>query len=178
LEPRRGRRGVGTESRVGHLALLCYLVQQEPSVPPETTRVRVSMGPFKSGDSFGIRPASHPGEVETDDVAERIRSLLHGEPDLGAIDALSVARRLGLSSRTLSRKLEEQGTNFRTLLDAVRKDIALRELAAGALPLTDIAERLGFGNTPSFHRAFKRWTGTTIGEARRGLQRGDGEGRG
>lgn len=126
--------------------------------------------PTKLGESLAGLPPTDRGEVEADDVAGRIRALLREEPDLSAVDALSVARRLGLSSRTLSRKLEEQGTNFRALLDAVRKDIALRELAAGALPLIEIAERLGFGNAPSFHRAFKRWTGTTVGEARRTLQ--------
>ncbi len=149
----------------------------EPSLRVSTTMARVMNATTKSSDRIGIRPSlestrSDPDEREREDLAGRVRALLHAEPDLRAVDAVSVARMLGLSSRTLSRKLDEQGTTFRALFDEVRKDIALRELRSGALALGAIAERLGFGNAPSFHRAFKRWTGATIGEARRNLQPG------
>ena len=71
----------------------------------------------------------------------------------------SVARALHMSRRTMSRRLGQEGTNFAEELDAVRRELALAYVDGGELPLKEIAFRLGFSHTESFHRAFKRWTG-------------------
>jgi AraC-like DNA-binding protein len=72
-----------------------------------------------------------------------------------------VARDLGMSTRTLRRKLEESGTSFRTLLDEVRETLAEEMLTTGALSIEDVAIRLGYAEASSFIHAFKRWKGTT-----------------
>ena len=79
-----------------------------------------------------------------------------------------VASRLGMSSRTLRRRLDEEGSHFRQLLDEVRQALAEELLATGGLTLEEIAERLGYGEVSNFIHSFKRWKGV----APRRFQRG------
>jgi AraC-like DNA-binding protein len=72
-----------------------------------------------------------------------------------------VAKALGMSSRTLQRRLEEHGTNFRRLLDEARHEAARHMLATTALDPGEIAFLLGFEELNSFTRAFHGWEGTT-----------------
>jgi AraC-like DNA-binding protein len=64
-----------------------------------------------------------------------------------------------MSSRTLRRRLDEEGTSFRSLLEEVRQALAEELLATGGLSLEEIAERLGYGEVSNFIHAFKRWKG-------------------
>jgi AraC-like DNA-binding protein len=73
----------------------------------------------------------------------------------------TVARRLGLSVRTLQRRLGEQGAVFKSLIEDVRRELALRYLADGRTRLTDVAFLVGYSELSAFGRAFKRWTGST-----------------
>ncbi|MBU6260710.1 MAG: AraC family transcriptional regulator [Burkholderiales bacterium] len=73
----------------------------------------------------------------------------------------TVARTLNMTSRTLRRKLEAEGTTYSGLLDSVRGALAQDYLATTRLGIEDVAELLGFGDATSFRRAFKRWTGLT-----------------
>jgi AraC-like DNA-binding protein len=102
-----------------------------------------------------------------DDVTSRVRTLLGGDIALRTASAGRVAQRLGMSVRTLSRKLEVEGSCYRDLVDEARKQAALRELEDGARSIADIADRLGFASSQSFHRAFKRWTGKTADRIRK-----------
>lgn len=70
------------------------------------------------------------------------------------------AEALGISERTLARRLQEQGHTFEGLLDKVRRQKALHAVAETSATLTEIAEALGFAETSTFYRAFKRWTGS------------------
>jgi AraC-like DNA-binding protein len=88
-----------------------------------------------------------------------------GEPELGAI-----ARRLGLSTRTLQRRLEEHGTSLQDLLEEMRRDLAIRYLAQPDITISAVAYLLGFSEPSTFHRAFRRWTGTTPGDYRRRMR--------
>ena len=72
-----------------------------------------------------------------------------------------VAAAMRMSRRTLTRKLEHEGTSFVAVADAVRREMALAYVLDRRLPLTEIAFLLGFSHVESFHRAFKRWTGET-----------------
>lgn len=72
-----------------------------------------------------------------------------------------VARSLGVSTRTLRRRLDEEGTSFRALLDEVREALAEELLTKGAVPVEDVAFRLGYAEASSFIHAFKRWKGVT-----------------
>ena len=71
------------------------------------------------------------------------------------------ARALGVSERTLARRMRAQGVSFAELLDGVRRDAALQAVAHTARPLADIGQALGFAEPAVFWRAFRRWTGTT-----------------
>ncbi len=71
-----------------------------------------------------------------------------------------VAERLGLTSRSLQRRLKDEGTSFNTLREDVRRDLARRYLDDG-LAIAEISFLLGFSEPSAFFRAFKRWTGET-----------------
>jgi len=86
------------------------------------------------------------------------------EDGLPTIDA--VARRMNCSGRTLQRRLAERNLNYQMLLDHIRQDVAIELLSTTSLPITRIAERIGFTDDSTFHRAFKRWTGESPGAFR------------
>jgi AraC-like DNA-binding protein len=94
-----------------------------------------------------------------------LHTLATDHSDLGA-----VAKRLALSPRTLQRRLQEAGTSHHELIDAVRCELGIRRILAENMPVAAIAEELGFSDTSSFHRAFKRWTGLTPRSYRLGLR--------
>jgi AraC-like DNA-binding protein len=72
-----------------------------------------------------------------------------------------VAAALAMSQRTLRRRLTEEGTSYRALLDEVRDTLAQELLATRALSVDDVAVRLGYAEASSFIAAFKRWHGVT-----------------
>ena len=89
-------------------------------------------------------------------------------PD-GMADQLgNIAASLGMTPRTLIRRLAAEGTSFQSIKDGLRRDLAIRDLAAGK-SIDAIAQDTGFASTANFHRAFKHWTGTTPARYRRTL---------
>lgn len=78
-----------------------------------------------------------------------------------------VARRLGLSERTLQRRLAAEGQGFQALSDGIRQRLAERLLLESRLDLNGIAQCLGYAEAASFSRAFQRWTGMTPGRWKR-----------
>ena len=85
------------------------------------------------------------------------------EPLLGAgeVSIDRVARELGMSRQTLYRRLKGEGTTFEELLDAKRRQLAVRYLALDRSSVKAAAYKLGFSDPAAFSRAFKRWTGTS-----------------
>jgi AraC-like DNA-binding protein len=79
----------------------------------------------------------------------------------GKATASEVGRKLAMSSRTLSRKLGEEGTSFAETLDQLRAALAKRYLHDEALPISEIAWLLGYREVSSLTHAFQRWTGMT-----------------
>jgi AraC-like DNA-binding protein len=99
----------------------------------------------------------------TDLVRHHLSSnLSHGRPAAGKL-----ARQLHMSARTLERRLESEGTTFGAVLEDLRRRLALDHLGRREVSLSEIAFLLGFSQVGAFHRAFKRWTGTTPLEYRR-----------
>jgi AraC-like DNA-binding protein len=86
----------------------------------------------------------------------------------GRAMAPEVARRLGLSSRTLSRKLAEEGISFAEILDQLRAALAKRYLHDETLPVSEIAWLLGYREVSSLTHAFRRWTDMTPRQFRSG----------
>jgi AraC-like DNA-binding protein len=72
----------------------------------------------------------------------------------------AVAEHLGLSERTLHRRLAGEGHAFQQLNEQIKKQLAKRLLSESRLDLNDIAQRLGYAEAASFSRAFSRWTGS------------------
>jgi AraC-like DNA-binding protein len=77
-----------------------------------------------------------------------------------------IARRLGMSPRTLARRLAEEGLTFSTVLEGLRMDLARHYLQDEDLPISKIAWLLGYGEVSAFTHAYKRWTNRTPREAR------------
>lgn len=78
-----------------------------------------------------------------------------------------VASQLHLSPRTLRRHLKEQGTNFQTIFNNVRKEMAIGLLKETRLSVEEISSQLNFSDTANFRNAFKRWTGMSPGAFRK-----------
>ncbi|WAS93647.1 AraC family transcriptional regulator [Nannocystis punicea] len=102
--------------------------------------------------------AHSPGDASW---ADRVRrevgaALAEGEPRLQA-----VAKRLGVSERTLHRRLLDEETNFAGVVEAVRHARALQLLADRSLSASEVAVLLGYAEPAAFFRAFRRWTGET-----------------
>jgi AraC-like DNA-binding protein len=72
-----------------------------------------------------------------------------------------VATAMHMSRRTVSRKLEQEGTSFFVVADTVRREMAFAYVLDRRLEMTEVAFLLGFSHVESFYRAFKRWTGET-----------------
>jgi len=98
---------------------------------------------------------------------QRVRELLLKELEGGNPSAVRIASALHMSGRTLTRRLEDEGTTFKDLLDDLRKSLSLRYVGSTDLGLSEIAFLLGFSQSAAFHRAFKRWTAQTPLEYRR-----------
>lgn len=96
-----------------------------------------------------------------------------GEPERATL--AHFADHAGTPSRTVQRKLAEQGTTFAKITDDVRSAIARQYLTTSTSSIAEIAFALGFADQAAFHRAFVRWVGATPGafrrEARVGAQR-------
>jgi len=130
------------------------IVQNDRSVKeflrtaPESILVK-----YKNGSSLGAR------------IRRRLRQLLPGEvPDFAQL-----AEELHMTTATLRRRLQEEGASYQGIKDQLRRDLAISYLSHSDRNVMDIALELGFSERSAFHRAFRKWTGTSPGEFRRGL---------
>src|SRR5712672_116917 len=101
-------------------------------------------------------------------VRSKVEDILSRQLPHGRVTASEVAQRLGMSLRTLSRKLGEEGTSFAEILDQLRAALAKRYLDDKTLPISEIAWLLGYREISSLTHAFKRWTGMTPRQFRSG----------
>jgi AraC-like DNA-binding protein len=103
-----------------------------------------------------VEQLSRPSTLE-----ERVRALLlqRAEQDLPSV--AEVARELGISERSLRRRLELEGTSYRQLAERTQCDAACSLLRDPEQTIQTVAHTLGFASQASFHRAFTRWTATT-----------------
>jgi AraC-like DNA-binding protein len=92
-------------------------------------------------------------------TTDAVRRFLAEDLSNGQAKLAQLAPRLRMSARTLHRRLEQEGTNFRSVLNEVRRELAVRHLMERRLAVGEIAFLLGFSEVSAFHRAFKHWTG-------------------
>jgi AraC-like DNA-binding protein len=109
---------------------------------------------------LGARPKADDFIFE---VQQLITTLLpSGQPKIDAI-----AQELSMSSRTLMRRLAEDGFTYKGLLDEVRRRLALQYLKDGRISPKQAAYLLGYSEVPAFYHAFRRWTGSSPMQLRR-----------
>ena len=101
-----------------------------------------------------------------DPLADVLR-VIEDNLNLGAVPRKLVAKRMGMSERTLQRRLRAQGTSFQALTERTRERLARQYLAMSDMPIYTVAEQLGYADASSFHRAFRRWSGHAPVEFRR-----------
>ncbi|MDD9943648.1 MAG: AraC family transcriptional regulator ligand-binding domain-containing protein [Myxococcales bacterium] len=77
------------------------------------------------------------------------------------VSAFTVSQSLRMNSRTLRRRLQQEGTTFVFELDRIRHKLSLEYVSDTQWSFAEVSYRLGFSHVESFYRAFKRWTGTT-----------------
>jgi AraC-like DNA-binding protein len=107
-------------------------------------------------------------QVQQRGWGERVRRELRhqftddaGHAHAATLEAL--AQQFGLSPATLRRRLDDEATGWQQLKDEIRRDLAIHHLADGRLSIEAVAAQLGFTDASSFHRAFRKWTGTAPG---------------
>jgi AraC-like DNA-binding protein len=124
----------------------------------------VPMPLYGAGDGSELQPESC--SLDDPGFGQQIRCLIQGYlgepfelPDLAAV--------LGITERTLQRRLEEAGTCYRQLQQEARFDLARKLLANEDARITDISLELGFSSTGNFSRAFHKWAGVSPRQYRR-----------
>ena len=104
--------------------------------------------------------------AQEDDLLRQIEEMVLRLLPSGPPRAETVARDLGMSLRTFSRRLQEHEVTYRDLLDDLRRSLARRYLQDRKLRLSDIAYMLGYADLSAFNHAFNRWTGKSPSEFR------------
>lgn len=110
-----------------------------------------------------LKALGHTGHLLT-----RVRALIPRR-DRGTRSLGEVAAQVGMSERSLKRRLAEHGTSFTRLVDEHRRDTAMLLLSSDDLPIEAVADRVGYSDAANFTRAFRRWTGVSPRAFRRGL---------
>jgi AraC-like DNA-binding protein/alkylhydroperoxidase/carboxymuconolactone decarboxylase family protein YurZ len=103
-----------------------------------------------------------PGESE---FARKIRAACLNGPERFPT-AGEMAGQLGLSLRTLHRRLAADGLSYQAILDGMRRSLAIELLENTQIAIDQLAERVGFADATSFRKAFKKWTGRSPGDFR------------
>jgi AraC-like DNA-binding protein len=128
--------------------------------------------PIASGDSHLL----HILEAHADDLLSERRTAtgLRGSVEnrllsmlpSGKVKTAVIAHQFGMSARSFTRHLAQEGTSFGEVVDRLRHRLALRYLEDPRISLQQIAWLLGYSEIGAFNHAFKRWTGTSPGRAR------------
>ena len=95
------------------------------------------------------------------DACDEVRAVLSAQATAGEMTIEAVARRLSTTPRTLQRRLARGGTSFETLRDDARRHAAELYLSGTTLTIAEVTYLLGYSEPTAFHRAFRRWHGTT-----------------
>jgi AraC-like DNA-binding protein len=119
--------------------------------------------------------AERRAEVETEiarpahnaSIVAAVRASVVSELRAGRLSVARVVEHLGMSGRTVSRRLHEAGVSYKSIADDARKELANEYLRAGRLSVREISRLLGFADPSTFNRAYRRWFGEAP-ERRRG----------
>lgn len=101
-------------------------------------------------------------------LVEKVKNAIIERLPSGGVTDATIAHALYMHERTLQRNLRQEGTTFKSILNEVREELAIRYLQDETLSLGEISFLLGFTEISSFSRAFKRWTGVPPSDYRAG----------
>lgn len=102
-------------------------------------------------------------------IPNRVRAEIMEQLPSGGVSDESVAEALHMTSRTLHRRLKDDGLSFREVLGEVRRSLAEQYISDPTLTLTEITFLLGFAEASSFSRAYRRWTGESPSSTRQSV---------
>lgn len=117
----------------------------------------------RHNDEVAVR---YLARLDRSNIVVRVHAALIDQLPQGEPSAERIAQMLHLSERSLQRKLAESGTTYREVLDNTRRELALAYLDGKPHKLSEVTFLLGFADTRSFSRAFRRWTGQSPSEYR------------
>jgi AraC-like DNA-binding protein len=130
--------------------------------------------PLITGDPYlleTLQPFCDEAARERNTAVETLRSSVENEAQKllphGKANRQAVARALGMSERTLSRKLADEGTTYEELVDQLRRSLAFQYIKAQSISMSQIAWLLGYEGSTSFSHAFARWTGRSPSAVRK-----------
>jgi AraC-like DNA-binding protein len=110
---------------------------------------------------------AHRGDL----LSRRVLAFLREQPELQRTSMEQVGERLGISERTLRRRLQAEGTSYPLLVQRALQERAEALLRDPERSVKEVAYELGFADPSAFHRAVRRWTGKAPGELRAGSSR-------
>jgi AraC-like DNA-binding protein len=99
-------------------------------------------------------------------MVARVQESIVAHLPSGEVNKHQVSKSLHMSTRTLQRRLQEEGSSFVEILNETRRELALQYIQDDSLPLKEVSYLLGYSNSTTFSKAFKRWTGKKPSEAR------------
>ena len=156
-------RGLGIIPRFGKTATAIRLRAEDLDRPRSDDRYR-GLGPI-----VGREVERLLGDSSEQSASAEARRVIARRLPAEHPDVQSIARALGISARTLQRRLAEEGTNVRALIEQTRVQLALAHLASDRLTIAEVAYLLGYSESGTFTTAFKRWRGVSPSEYRRAL---------
>jgi AraC-like DNA-binding protein len=124
----------------------------------ELDRAQRTANPQAAAALAAALASAPPGAAAT--IADRLAHVVDAALSRGeSIEREALARILGMSGKTLARRLAEDGQSFRGVVESVRRALAERLLADERADLAAVATRLGFADLAAFGKAFRRWFG-------------------
>lgn len=154
--PKEYERLLGTQVRFGASDNAIVLAEADLAVPMRAYLPQ--MIPALIERAAGLLD----GRLSGPTLPDQVRAYLSAESVNRSISTSEqTARALGVSERTLARRLSEAGTSHQALVDELRARLALRYLTEDHLSVERVAELLGYSEARAFQRAFKRWFGST-----------------
>ncbi|MBT4518498.1 MAG: AraC family transcriptional regulator [Halieaceae bacterium] len=111
---------------------------------------------------------THLARLERNDVVRRVEASIIQLLPTGDCSREAVASGLNMSARSLLNKLEQRDTSYKEILENLRSVLAQQYMEQPNMPITEITFLLGFSDTSSFSRAFRRWTGQSPSDYRAG----------
>ena len=102
-------------------------------------------------------------------ITMKVRASIIEQLPRGTPNQKSIADALHVSLSSLQRKLKDEETTFKELLENTRRSLAMQYIREARRPLGELSYLLGFSEHSSFSRAFRRWTGTSPAEFRRSI---------